>query len=83
MWSLFFWPVARTIRRMVMEIFVSTVAAVIVGNLLCLAVFYGVWLATKAERAGAKKGLDSVPIVLRVLMLVAGVPVIFAALWLH
>lgn len=69
--------------RMVMEVFVSTVAAVIVGNLFCLIFFYGVWRATKAERNGARHGLDTVPVALRILMLVAVTPIVFAALWLH
>jgi hypothetical protein len=68
---------------MVMEIFVSTVAAVIVGNLSCLIFVYGVWRAVKAEKEGAKHGLDRVPVALRVLMIVAVTPILFAALWLH
>jgi hypothetical protein len=68
---------------MVMEVFVSTVAAVIVGNLFCLIFFYGVWRATKEERQGAKHGLDRVPVALRVLMLLAPATVAAAALLLH
>lgn len=68
---------------MVMEVFVSTVAAVIVGNLFCLIFFYGVWRATKAERNGAKNGLDALPVAMLILMLVAASPVALAALWLH
>jgi hypothetical protein len=68
---------------MVMETFVSTVAAVIVGNLFCLIFVYGVWPATKAEKHGAKNGLSTVPTLLLVLMLVSVSPVVAAALWLH
>lgn len=66
-----------------MEIFVSTVAAVIVGNLLCLIFVYGVWRATKEERSGAKHGLDRVPVALRVLMLLAPATIAAGAFLLH
>lgn len=56
---------------MALEAFITTIAAVLVGNGLSMVVAYGIWRATRAERRlGVKNGGDLLPTPLLIGMLV-------------
>lgn len=69
---------------MALETFVSTVAAVLIGNLFSAVLAYGLWRATKAERRlGVRNGGDLLPLPLLLAMLLPFGFVGWAATLLH